>query len=316
MRAIVFDGEVHLRNDYPDPSPRPGEALIRVSLAGICNTDLEIARGYMNFHGVMGHEFVGEVVGAAMPGWLGRRVVGEINAPCLNCEVCRTIGGNHCPHRTVLGIQDRDGTFADLVSVPLSNLHEVPDEVPDESAVFVEPLAAAYNVLEQVHIKPTDKVIVLGDGKLGQLIARVLWHTGASVTAVGKHDEKLALLAESGIAAAKISELGDEYADVVIDSTGSAQGFADAVRLTRPRGTLVLKSTVAEGVNLNLAPVVINEITVVGSRCGPFDAAIRALATGRVDVQPLLQKVVSLDDGEAALVEAARNGVLKVAIQP
>jgi alcohol dehydrogenase len=316
MRGLVFDGKLRLEGNYPDPQLPPGEALVRVRLAGICNTDLEIARGYLQFRGVLGHEFVGEVVAAPEPGWIGRRVVGEINASCRSCVRCGAGEATHCLERTVLGIQGRDGAFAEFLRLPVANLHRLPDSITDEEAIFVEPLAAAFEIVDRVLVRPTDRVLVLGDGKLGQLVARVLAPTGARLTVLGRHDSKLALLREVGIDARRASHGGDELADVVVDCTGSAAGFLDALRLTRPRGTLVLKSTVADAAPLNLAPVVINELSVVGSRCGPFEPAIQALAERRINVRPLLTAVFPLDEAGAAFAKAAEPGVLKVALQP
>jgi alcohol dehydrogenase len=316
VRAVVFDGSVRLDREYPEPALPPGEALIRVRLAGICNTDLEITRGYLQFRGVLGHEFVGEVVAAAERGWIGRRVVGEINATCRTCQRCLSGDGTHCAQRTVLGIQGRDGAFADLVCLPLTNLHRLPETITDEEAVFVEPLAAAFAITDRVLVRPTDRVIVLGDGKFGQVVARVLALTGARLTLVGRHDAKLALARAAGIDACRRDDWAEGPADVVVDCTGSAVGFHDALQLTRPRGTLVLKSTVADAPPLNLAPVVINELTVVGSRCGPFEPAIRALAERRIDVRPLLTAIYPLDEATAALARAVAPGVLKVALRP
>ena len=323
MRALRFDGTRLALADVPRPSPPPGEALVRVRLAGICHTDLELTRGYMGFQGTLGHEFVGEVAEAApLPGetspvTVGRRVVGEINAACGACAACRAGLGRHCPTRTVLGILGRDGAFADFLTLPLVNLHPVPEIVPDEAAVFVEPLAAALEILEQVAIRPTDRVLVLGDGKLGQLVARVLATTDCDLTVVGHHADKRALLAAAGIATR--AEPPADRADVVVDCTGRAAGFLEAMPLVRPRGTLVLKSTVAMQPGeppLNLAPLVIDEITVVGSRCGPFAPALRALAEGRIGVQPLVTDEYALADGLAAFARAAEPGTLKVLVRP
>lgn len=314
MRAILFDGT--LRYD-PDAAcePRPGEALVRVRMAGICNTDLEIARGYMGFRGILGHEFVGVVQDAPDAGWVGKRVAGEINASCGECDTCRAGRRTHCPNRTVLGIVNRAGAFADTLSLPVENLHLIPDSVPDEAAVFVEPLAAAYEILEQLPVGEGDRVLVLGPGKLGCLVAQVLAQTGAGVTLLGRRADRRDLARAWGCDFARAEEYAGPRADVVVDCTGSAAGFEQAMRLTRPRGALVLKSTVAEGVPLNLAPLVIDEITVVGSRCGPFPPAIRALAERRVDVESLLKEVRRLEDGLAAFAEAARPGMLKVALR-
>jgi threonine dehydrogenase-like Zn-dependent dehydrogenase len=323
MRALRFEGNRLALADVPRPAPPPGEALVRVRLAGVCHTDLELTRGYMGFQGTLGHEFVGEVAetaplpGESSPVAVGQRVVGEINAACGACAACQAGWGRHCPTRTVLGILGRDGTFADYLTLPLANLHAVPDGLPDEAAVFVEPLAAALEILEQVAIRPTDRVLVLGDGKLGQLVARVLAATGCDLTVVGHHADKRALLAAAGIAARATPPAAG--ADVVVDCTGRATGFVEAMELVRPRGTLVLKSTVATQPGeppLSLAPLVIDEITVVGSRCGPFGPALRALAEGRVAVQPLVTDEYALDDGAAAFARAAEPGVLKILLRP
>jgi threonine dehydrogenase-like Zn-dependent dehydrogenase len=322
MRALRFDGERLAVREVPEPSPPPSEALVRVRLAGICNTDLELTRGYMGFRGTLGHEFVGEVVALgpaseAAPVTVGQRVVGEINAACGACPACRAGLRRHCPARTVLGILGRDGAFAEYLTLPVANLHPVPDAVPDEHAVFVEPLAAAFEILEQVAVRPTDRVVVLGDGKLGQLVARVLAGVAGAVTVVGHHPAKLALLAAAGIATRR--EPPAERADVVVDCTGRAAGFATALRLVRPRGTLVLKSTVAArpgDPSLDLAPLVIDEVTVVGSRCGPFPPALAALASGRIAVAPLVSAAYPLAEGVAAFAHAAQPATLKVLLRP
>ena len=323
MRALRFDGQRLAVAEVPRPTPPPGEALVRVRAAGICQTDLELTRGYMGFTGTLGHEFVGEVVAVApFPEQasqigVGQRVVGEINAACGSCALCRDSLGRHCPTRSVLGILGRDGAFAEYLTLPLANLHPVPDAVADEQAVFVEPLAAALEILEQVAIRPTDRVLVLGDGKLGQLVGRVLASAGADVSVVGRHADKLALLAAAGVPT--LAAPPAERADVVVDCTGRVGGFVDAMRLVRPRGTLVLKSTVATHPDeppLSLAPIVIDEITVVGSRCGPFEPALRALADGRVDVRPLVSATYGLDEGVEAFARAAEPGTLKVLLRP
>ncbi len=315
MRALYFDEELSYRPDAPDPAPPPGEALIRTRLAGICNTDLEIMRGYLGFTGVLGHEFVGDVARADdAPELVGRRVVGEINAYCGVCPTCRRGDPTHCPNRTTLGIDRRDGTMADYFTLPLHLLYPVPPSIPDEWAVFTEPLAAACEIIEQVAIRPTDRVIVLGDGKLGLLVAQVLGLTGCDLLAVGRHPDKLAILERRGI---RIQLAGDEIppgADVVVEATGSAEGFAAARSLVRPRGTLVLKSTFHGDVSLDLSMVVVDEVTIVGSRCGPFPAALRLLEGRLVDVEPLIQGTYSLEDALVAFDRAAASGVLKVLI--
>jgi alcohol dehydrogenase len=317
MRALVCDDGVHYRPVYPDPRPLPGEALIRVRLAGICNTDIELVRGYLAFRGALGHEFVGEVVEPADPAWLGRRVVGDINAACYACETCRAGRHTHCPHRTTLGIAGRDGAFADYLSLPLQNLYPVPVSVPDELAVFAEPLAAACEILEQVAIRPTDRVAVLGDGRLGLLVAAVLRLTGADLTLLGRHPTKLAIAAGWGVhvQTADTPWPGDK-ADVVVECTGNPDGFALARRLLRPRGTLVLKSTYHGDASLDLSALVVDEITLVGSRCGPFAPALRLLEAGLVNPRPLISAVYPLEQGQAAFAQAVKPGMLKILLKP
>ena len=298
----------------PVPEVDAETALVRVRLAGVCNTDLELTRGYMGFRGVLGHEFVG-VVADGPAAWRGRRVVGEINFGCGRCDACARGLARHCPTRRVMGILNADGAFAEYVAVPLANLHAVPDGVADEAAVFAEPLAAAFEIVEQVRIAPGQRCVVLGDGKLGLLAAQVLAQAGARVLAVGKHPAKLAILARRGIETVRLDAWDRARADVVVEATGSAAGLALAVAATRPRGILVLKSTVAAPAAFNPAPLVIDEITVVGSRCGPFEPALNALAAGTVDVTGLIAARHSLCDGVAALRHAAQPGLLKVLIE-
>ena len=314
MRALHFDGTRVDCVDVAGPAPGPDDALVRVHLAGICSTDLQILAGYMGFVGIPGHEFVGELVEG--PAELtGRRVVGEINYACGECPTCRQGLRRHCPHRRVMGIVGADGAFAEYLAVPVANLHPVPDGVPDEAAVFTEPLAAAFSILEQVRLGSGDDVVVLGDGKLGLLCAQVLAGTGAAVTLVGKHAANLALVAGRGVATTPLDawEPGGD-AGCVVDATGSAAGLALALAAVRPRGTLVLKSTVADRHNLSLAPLVINEVTVVGSRCGVFPPALRALTEGAVAVTALIDRIVPLTAGVEALAHAARPGVRKVVL--
>lgn len=330
MRALVYgpDG-LTLDLKYPQPEPRHGEALIRVSLAGICNTDLEIVRGYMGFQGILGHEFVGIVEhidrqpGASTPhSLIGKRVVGEINAACRKsaCWYCQRGMHTQCPERTTLGILGRNGAFAEYLTLPVENLHVVPDKVSDEEAVFVEPLAANFEIFEQVHVHPTDRVIVLGDGKMGQLAARVLAFSGCEVTLVGKHPEKLLLVKDSGINTCLLDDIdslsapGQHKVDIVVECTGSEQGLEMALRLVRARGILVLKSTVSQKSFIHLAPIVIDEIQVQGSRCGPFAPAIRALSQESIDVRPLISGRYHLDDALAAFDYAAQKEVLKVLV--
>src|SRR5262249_41538603 len=294
----------------------PGEPLLRPSLAGICNTDIEIPRGYMGFRGVVGHEFVGVVQACADRGWLGRRVVGEINAACGRCTVCARGDQSHCPERTTLGIDRRDGTMAELFSLPLACLHEVPAGVPDEAAVFAEPLAAALAILEQSHVRPTERVAVVGDGKLGLLCAQALRLPGCEVVVVGRHPERWELLHQLGVATVHVSSLDqrpktkDETQiglwslvlrpwsfDVVVDCPGQPSGLAVARDLVRPRGRLVLKSTFAAESGMNLSRLVVDEVQLLGSRCGPFAPALRLLERGLVQVQPLVAGRFSLREG-------------------
>ncbi|HEY1349767.1 MAG TPA: alcohol dehydrogenase catalytic domain-containing protein [Ktedonobacteraceae bacterium] len=326
MHALLYrDGTLTLATDYPTPRPAEGEALIKVSLAGICNTDKEITRGYLSFAGIPGHEFVGVVQeisghqGASHP-LIGKRVVGEINAACRKhtCLYCQRGMLTHCPQRTTLGIANRDGAFAEYLTLPTENLHLVPDEISDDEAVFVEPLAANFEILQQVHLKPADRVVILGDGKMGQLAARVLALTGCELTIIGKHPAKLRLLEQLGLNVCllqdreKVSQR--RRVDMVVECTGQAQGLEMALRLVRPAGTVILKSTVAASSKLSLAPIVIDEIRVQGSRCGPFAPALRALARHQIDVGPLISGRYHLDNALAAFAYARQPGILKVLI--
>ncbi len=315
MKALLWDGQRLALVERDEPRAAPGRAVVRVHLGGVCNTDLEIVRGYMGFQGTPGHEVVGTVVDGPDQ-WLDQRVVCEINFACGKCDLCAQGLERHCPTRTVMGILDADGGFAEYVSVPVANLHPVPDQLDDHTAVFVEPLAAAFEILEQVDVDAHTSCTVLGDGKLGLLVAQVLASTGADVVAVGKHPEKLAILAARDIRTALLEDWDGAAADVVVEATGSAAGFARACSVTNPRGTLVLKSTVADQPKLDLAPLVINEISVVGSRCGPFAPAIDALASGIVQVEPMIDARLPLARGVEAFERAAEPGRLKVLIQP
>lgn len=317
MRALLCDGGLRYDPAYPEPQPPAGEALVRVRLAGVCATDRELLRGYMGFRGVLGHEFVGEVVQSPDPAWIGRRVVGDINAACYACPTCLAGRHTHCPNRTTLGIMGRDGAFADYLRLPLPNLYPVPPAVPNEMAVFTEPLAAACEILEQVTIRPTDRVVVIGDGKLGLLVAAVLRLTGADLLLVGRYPAKLAIAQAWGIATAFAAEVDARpEADVVVDCAGGPSGFALANQLLRPRGTLVLKSTYHGELALDMSALVVREITLVGSRCGPFAPALRLLAGGLVDPRPLISACYPLPDGATAFQHAGEPGVLKVLLRP
>jgi alcohol dehydrogenase len=312
MQALVFDSQLRLATDYPEPVLTPGEALIQPHLVGICNTDIEITRGYMRFQGVLGHEFVGTVLACNDTTWVGKRVVGEINAACYQCAVCRRGDWPHCPERTTLGIDRRDGAMAEMLSLPVECLHAVPDDLPDRAAVFTEPVAAAVELLEQSHLRPTDRVVVVGDGKLGLLCAQVARLPGCDVVLIGRHPERWAWLERLGIRAMSAAEAHGTY-DVAIDCTGQADGLGIARRLVRPRGRLIVKSTIAADSQLNLSMVVVDEIQLLGSRCGPFPPALRLLERGLVEVAPLVAAQYRLSDGLRAFDYAHRH--LKVLLE-
>jgi threonine dehydrogenase-like Zn-dependent dehydrogenase len=317
MRALWLEDRVlGARGDVPRPEPPPGEALVRVTLAGVCNTDLEMVKGYYPFTGVPGHEFVGEVVAASAAEWVGRRVVGEINASCGACSTCRAGRRTHCPARTVLGIKGRHGALSEWLTLPVANLHAVPDGLTDEAAVFTEPVAAALQVQRQVAIGAGARVVVIGDGKLGQLVARTLALAGHRPTVVGRHARKLSLLSRLGIATAVGADLPAREADVVIECTGNPEGLSLALGTVRPQGTIVLKSTYHGEVRVNISAFVVDEVTLVGSRCGPFAPALAILADGALQVTDMIDQRFALDDGVAAFAAAAAPGVLKVLIRP
>ena len=310
MRAIVLDEKVAVVSGRPTPTPGPDEVLVRVLRAGVCETDLQLIKGYMGFRGVLGHEFVGIAESGPLA---GRRVVGEINCACWTCQTCRGGLPTHCPNRTVLGILNHDGAFADHIAVPQRNLHAVPDTLSDDVAVFTEPVAAAFQIPVQVTIGKKDRIAVLGDGRLGNLCAQLLARMSDHVLAVGKHPEKLAILGAMGIATAVLSDAIETRSfDIVVDCTGSEAGLPTSLRLVRPRGTIVLKTTVAGEQKLAWAPFVIDEVTLVGSRCGPFDQALAALEQGHVQVQPLIAGRFDLSRGLDALARAQTKGILKV----
>ena len=313
MRAVLCSREPRMSHDHPEPVPRPGEALVELRVAGICHTDLELARGYMGYAGVLGHEFVGDVLSASDRALVGRRVVADINAACGRCAACARGDSHHCPTRTVLGIVGRDGAMADRFTIPEACLVPVPDTVSDDQAVFAEPLAAALHVLDDVPPGP-EPIVVLGDGKLGQLIARAVLGSGRPTAVVGRHQDKLELARDAGARVFLESELGRELdgACAVVEATGRAEGIALALRLVRPRGTVVLKTTIAGPTSVDLSPVVIHELRVVGSRCGDLGEAVRALAERRVDPTPLIQARFPLASADEAFRRAATPGTLKV----
>ncbi len=317
MKALYFDEKLALR-EVERPRPGPGEALIQVTLAGVCGTDREILKGYSGFRGIPGHEFVGQVVECAEKKWVGKRVVGEINISCGDCNLCLWGLGRHCPTRTVMGIVNRDGAFAEYLVLPVFNLHEVPKGVPDEAAVFAEPLAAAAEILEQKTILPGSHVGVLGDGRLGLLVAQVLHHVGARVTLIGKHGWKLDLARSWGINVACLGSvnLKPHSYTVVVDATGSPAALNEALRLTVPRGTVVMKSTFHQPPEFDAAKLVVDEITLVGSRCGNFPPALDLLRQGVVNVQPLISKIFPLEAGIEAMNYLESPSCLKVLLAP
>lgn len=330
MRALQWNGsDLRCLADYPLPRSRIGDggsriasesdaiqtALVKVHLAGVCSTDLQILKGYMSFTGVPGHEFVGSVVEGPRE-WVGKRVVGEINFGCGKCDNCRRDLARHCSNRRVMGIVNADGAFAEFVAVPVVNLHVVPDTLADEDAVFTEPLAAAFEILTQIQVNPGDDILVLGDGKLGNLCAQVLRLTGAKVTVMGKHADKLAAIKKAGVRIMQLKDWQPRLFDIVVEATGSPSGLELALSAVRPRGILILKSTIAGNHQVSLAPIVINEINVIGSRCGPFPDALDALAAKRVSVAPLIDAVYSLKDGVDAVARAAQAGAKKILLRP
>jgi alcohol dehydrogenase len=307
MKALVFDGRLSYRDDYPVPTPAPGEVLVRVHRAGICNTDIEITKGYMNYRGVLGHEFVG-----SLPD--GSRIVGEINVADGTCDTCRRGDPTHCGQRSVLGILNRDGAMAEYLALPAGNLHRVPDAVTDVQAAFVEPLAAALEITDRLHLRPSQRVAIIGDGKLGLLVAQVLQLTGCDLHVIGRHARKLEILRRRGIPLLdNLAECEGRF-DVLVDCSGQASGFELARRLLRPRGTLVLKSTFHGAQETMMAPMVIDEITVVGSRCGPFEPALRLLERQLIEVETLLDAEYSIEQGREAFTYAMAPGTLKVQI--
>jgi threonine dehydrogenase-like Zn-dependent dehydrogenase len=297
MRALYFDEKLSMV-EVPKPSPEDGEALIKVLAAGICNTDIEIVKGYMGFKGIPGHEFVGIVEKSADPRWVGKRVVGEINIACNECDLCKIGLKKHCRNIKVLGIKDWNGAFAEYLVLPVENLHEVPSKVSNRQAVFVEPLAAAIQILEQVHIKPTDRVCVIGDGKLGLLISLSLNAHGVKHILVGKHPEKMKIVSDRGVS-----------------TLFPGAGLETALNIIRPQGTVVLKSTYASKASVDLSKVVVNEINIIGSRCGPFEPALQLLEKDLIDVNPLVSQVLPFEKALEAFELAKTKGTLKVILE-
>ena len=316
MRALTLQTDgIHVRDDWPRPSPPPGYALVRLLKAGVCSTDLELVKGYMGFEGVLGHEFVGRVEASDDSSWVGRRVVGTINLACRACD-CARREVEHCPRRTVLGILQHDGAFADYLTLPVANLLPVPDTVSDEHAVFTEPLAAALRLREQMRLAPTSRVAVVGPGRLGLLIAQVLQLAGGEVTVLGRRRESLRLPRSWGMETGLAVEADSDAFDMVVEATGNAAGLETSLRLVRPLGTLALKSTFAGAPAVDLTKIVVGEVTVVGSRCGPFAPALRLLERRQVDVESFIEAEYPLVEGLEAMDHAARPGVLKVLLRP
>jgi len=311
MHALYFDGKPQIK-EVPRPEPGEGEVLVRVHLAGICRTDLEVLRGYHGFQGIMGHEFVGEVAAPQDSPWLGQRVVGEINLGCGGCDLCRHGLARHCRQRRVLGLKDHDGALAQYLTLPAANLHAVPSSIPDVLAVFTEPLAAALRVMETTPVSPSALVLVVGDGPLGLQVSWVLALSGAEVHLAGHHPDHLSLARPQGIAAFLSADLPTGDYDIVVEASGSPSGLELALTRVRPGGTVVMKSTYAGRYPLDPAVLVVPEVRLVGCRCGPFAGALRLLRDGRVDPRPLIDRTFPLSRGLEALARAQRPGVLKV----
>jgi threonine dehydrogenase-like Zn-dependent dehydrogenase len=316
MKALVFRENLALE-EVPKPQPAPGEALVKTLIAGICKTDVEISRGYMDFKGIPGHEFVGVIESSPESGQIGTRVVGEINAGCGDCSYCRQDLERHCPNRTVLGILGRNGAFAEYLTLPMRNLIPVPETLPDEKAVFVEPLAAALEILEQLAIRPVDSVLVIGDGKLGLLISMVLRLTGCRLKLVGKHPEKLDLFSRLGGCVEELRSFADpdHSFDIAVEASGHPSGWEFALRNVKPRGIIVLKSTYHGALDFNTAPLVINEISVIGSRCGKFEPALRLMDQGLIDPTPLISGIFPMEDIEEAFRRSLDKDTLKVLVR-
>lgn len=314
MHALYYDGQLRLI-DTPKPDPEQ-EALIRVVLAGICNTDIEITRGYAGFKGIPGHEFVGIVERASDPALVGRRVVGEINAGCGSCPRCLSGDPRHCSQRTVLGIVGRDGAFAEYLSLPEGNLKLVPESVSNLTAVFTEPVAAACSILERVELQSEDRVLIIGDGKLGLLIAQVFHSIPCRLLLAGKHPNKLGIAARCGVDTVLVDDLEERDFDVVVEASGSELGISLAIDRVKPRGSVVLKSTFAGGVTLDMSELVVKEVAIIGSRCGRFEDALRLMESGKLDLSGMVTEVLPLEQGVEGFSLAVSPGVIKVLLEP
>ncbi|MBN1768564.1 MAG: alcohol dehydrogenase catalytic domain-containing protein [Prolixibacteraceae bacterium] len=318
MKALIFNGKLTFVTNMPIPEPPKDEALIKILMVGICNTDIEITKGYMNFQGIPGHEFVGivENVNNADKSWIGKRVVGDINCACGNdnCEYCIKNLGRHCPNRTTLGISERNGCFAEYITLPINNLLEVPQKITDEIATLTEPLAAGFEILEQINITKKHEVLIVGDGKLGLLINHALSTTSAKITHVGKHKEKLDIALKNGSKTVLLNQMPDKLFDVVVEVTGSMSGFEFSLKHTKPRGTLILKSTIAANQKIDLTPVVVNEISVIGSRCGLFKPALNYIEQNPNPLSEFIEAVYPAENALSAFEHAKRRGSMKVLI--
>ena len=315
MNALWLENNKIDMREVPQ-TRKPNEALIKIRKAGICSTDLELVKGYYPYTGIIGHEFVGDIIEADDPSWVGQRVVGEINAVCNECEQCRNGRPTHCEHRTVLGIVNRNGTFAEYTSLPIANLHRVPESVPDEMAVFTEPLAAALEIQDQTQVKPTDRVLLVGAGRLGQLIAQTLALTGCNLHVVARHAYQQNLLKQRAIKIIAEEDVQRWRWDIVVEATGSPSGFSLARHAIRPRGTLVLKSTYKGEMSVNFSSIVVDEINLIGSRCGPFEPALRLMESKQVAPTVLIDSEFTLGNALKAFEHAAETGVLKVLVRP
>ncbi|MEM2959119.1 MAG: alcohol dehydrogenase catalytic domain-containing protein [Candidatus Jordarchaeaceae archaeon] len=316
LRALLLEnGQLRLVEGYPKPEVKPGWVLVKPIVVGICKTDLELVKGYMGFSGVPGHEFVGIVVEGGDEKLLGKRVVGEINFACGSCDYCANGLQRHCPNRGVLGIQGADGAFAEFVALPQRNIHIVPENISDEQAVFIEPLAASLEILMQTHVKPTWKVLVLGDGKLGLLVAQVLRLTGCDLLLVGKHENKMEIVRRMGIKTATPQNLPHIKADLVVECTGNPQGYHLAKSLVLPSGIIVAKSTYHQELGLNWSEIVVDEITIIGSRCGPFPPAIRLLEQGLIDTKSLITAKYQFTDVLKAFEHARDSQAIKILVE-
>jgi threonine dehydrogenase-like Zn-dependent dehydrogenase len=315
MKALIIKDKIRYLSFYPKPLPKKGEVLIKVLLAGICNTDIEITKGYLNFKGVLGHEFVGIVEEGEEKSLIGKRVVGEINIGCGKCQFCRSNLKNHCPNRVVLGIYNKDGAFAQYLTLPLENIHILPKNLKDEEAVFVEPLAACIRILEEIKIRKEEKVIILGDGKLGQLMAQLLKLYCRDLLVIGKRKNKLEILKKFNIKGIELKSLRDIEADIIVECTGNVKGLDLALDLVKPKGTIFIKSTYNKRSSFDQSKAVVKEVKIIGSRCGPFKEAINLLKKKKIDPLPLISKVFPIEEGVEAFKYAMKREVLKVLLK-